>query len=355
MPQSINLDIKKINYLHNEQNMSLREIAKNYGTCHRVISKRLKKHNYNVKKRVYMFNEIYFKVLDSPQKYYWIGLLYADGCITEVKEKSTFKVSIKLQRRDEAILFKFQDCLGTNSPISIEINKQGREYSRFNLYSLELVNDLKPYGLVPRKTHILKFPTGIFNNSEDCLRSFILGVFDGDGSISYNHKTKRPSFTITGTYDLLKGIQEVLVNYLELKRTNICHRKNTTYQLSYAGIKNINSLFNWLYKDQSIYLKRKYDKFVEILNIPKYPKNYVLFSCPQCELKFLYEKRLNHQLKRYTFKARFCSLSCSGKFNREYQMNNKVLTNCMKERLSKNFVQERILYNYIGVKNQPNE
>lgn len=34
---------------------------------------------------MYKYNEKFFKKIDTPQKAYWLGFLYADGCVLNQK------------------------------------------------------------------------------------------------------------------------------------------------------------------------------------------------------------------------------------------------------------------------------
>lgn len=59
----------------------------------------------------------------------------------------------------------------------------GKEYSRIQISSKTLTADLLKLGCTPRKSLTLKFPNdGIFK-SNDLIRHFIRGYFDGDGSV----------------------------------------------------------------------------------------------------------------------------------------------------------------------------
>ncbi|MEK6881079.1 MAG: hypothetical protein AABY22_15780, partial [Nanoarchaeota archaeon] len=131
---------------------------------------------------------------------------------------------------------------------------------------------------------ILKFPT---ENQvpENLISHFIRGIFDGDGSI---YICKRPKntrnprkggdksltfvggFNITGSKDICLSIKKILEsNNIE---TNLGTRFKSFY-ISTAGTFKILKIYNYLYKDSTVFLKRKKDKFEEIFNKANYNKD----------------------------------------------------------------------------------
>ena len=58
----------------------------------------------------YTYNENYFKIIDSEEKAYWLGFLYADGCITRFYRNEKLKsmsLELTLQSNDIEHLKKF--------------------------------------------------------------------------------------------------------------------------------------------------------------------------------------------------------------------------------------------------------
>jgi hypothetical protein len=119
-------------------------------------------------------NESYFENIDTREKAYWLGFLYADGGITVNKKTQCKRLVINLHKKDEIIIDKFIEDLN--------LNKEKKEYHgrqvtiRFS--NKKLTADLVSLDCVPKKTHIIKLPK---LNSRKIYLAFLLGYFDGDG------------------------------------------------------------------------------------------------------------------------------------------------------------------------------
>ncbi len=108
------------------------------------------------KPRKYFFNEDYFKIIDTEDKAYFLGLMYADG---NCHHKSGL-VSISLQARDEDILKEFISYIGFTGKL-IACKKKNPKHQiqlRLELHSRKFQDTLIKVGCVPKKSLILKFP-----------------------------------------------------------------------------------------------------------------------------------------------------------------------------------------------------
>jgi len=215
--------------------------------------------------RKYSLNECYFENIDSEDKAYFLGLLYADGSLNP--NNSTIR--IMLQERDIDILKKFQSCINSNRPMRYIITPKSHQQ---NCYSVDtssgkMMIDLQKQGCFINKTYILKFPTeGQVPNN--LIHHFIRGYFDGDGCI--NLHTKSSTFSIIGTLDFLIELQKIIIRECGLNFTKIPpkHKTNNIIcYLRYSGNVSNFKIREFLYKDATIYLQRKKDKFDKI--VPK--------------------------------------------------------------------------------------
>ena len=59
-----------------------------------------------------LFDSRYFKDIDTKEKAYWLGLLYADGWVVCNKDNGNYEVSIELQRDDRYVLERLNNDFG---------------------------------------------------------------------------------------------------------------------------------------------------------------------------------------------------------------------------------------------------
>ena len=116
-------------------------------------------------KKKYYYNENYFSRIDSEKKAYFLGFLFADGCVRQRyrpdRNKPLYSLILKLHKKDIDILRKLLIALG-NSNIPI-VKEKGTNCYKITVNSKTLCEDLISHGCVPRKSLILKFPTHIVN------------------------------------------------------------------------------------------------------------------------------------------------------------------------------------------------
>lgn len=245
-------------------------IGEQYSVGHKVIAKVLDL--YGIQRvgngqRKYSLDEEYFDEINTPNKAYILGFLYADG--SNYTPKQT--VSISLEEKDKYILDRMCEELKYNKPLDYldysNKNDFGYHYSnqyRLSIFSKHISDTLSEKGVVKNKSLILKFPTCI---RSDLLKFFVLGYFDGDGSFCphYTKKGKfQPLITFTSTESFCIDLQNYLRKELSIPCGNIydasCHN-GITKVLSFSGVKQVKIFLDWLYTDADMYLKRKYEKY----------------------------------------------------------------------------------------------
>lgn len=249
-------------------------LAKEYGVVSSSIRMILLRRNIKINnnqselQRKYTLNQHYFDIINTEEKAYFLGLLYADGCNMENRNS----IKICLQEQDKEILDKFNKALESNN--SLKFIKKTKE-SHQNQYSLEVVNKhmskkLAELGCVQAKSLILKFPTEE-QVPNYLIRHFIRGYFDGDGSISfYKDERKCNSYRLTinivGTKYFLEKQYEIIKKELNINccfRARFPERNNSTTGLYISGGKQCRKFMNWLYEDATIWINRKWNKFKE--------------------------------------------------------------------------------------------
>lgn len=197
--------------------------------------------------KLYSFNEHLLDKIDTHEKAYILGLLYADGC-NHVEKRD---VSLTLNKRDEHIINSVREAFDTIKPVY-----KDRECRKFMLRSFHLSRKLESFGMVARKSLILKFPTEEIVSTE-FINSFILGLFDGDGTIY--HDGRKCVIGFSGSMDIVNQIQRILIQHCNVNKNKIYSYRNI-YIISFARKKDVESIIRFMYKDSSIFLIRKKEK-----------------------------------------------------------------------------------------------
>lgn len=224
-------------------------------------------------------DEHYFDTIDTEEKAYWLGFLWADGNISKPtrlvqgKEKPFYRIEVSLKYEDVEHLEKFKKALQAESNISkSHTNFAQHERCRFQFNSKHMWTTLNSYGCTPCKSLTLQFPNiNIFSNK--CLiRHFIRGYVDGDGCLSFSSPSHtKPTFSILGTKHVLTNLQ----HWLPLEFENEIFKKDGT-NISVLTFNGHRAYYvaHYLYKDCKVYLKRKYDKYTEYCRL--YEESYGL-------------------------------------------------------------------------------
>lgn len=207
------------------------------------------------------FDNTAFDIIDSEEKAYWLGFLYADGYV----QSDGNVVELSLKGSDREHLEKFRSFLNNRNEIKMGTAKYGKkEFSRCRLCLTDkhFHDALISKGCIPNKSLILKFPNKDIFTSNNLIKHFIRGYFDGDGSVHKN-SSNYSSFQILGTYDFLMGIKEYFPDLFS--GAIYKNKKNTdsnTYFLSISG-KKAAEFGDIMYSNAQIFMQRKYNKFIE--------------------------------------------------------------------------------------------
>ena len=203
--------------------------------------------------RIYNLNENYFNSIDSGDKAYILGFIYADGSINKNY------LSIGLSDKDIEILEYFKKCLGYNGKIYKRVSDKGLGYGTLTISSKILTNKLIDFGIIGNKTYLSKT---LPKYPKEYEKDFLRGFFDGDGSIYCNKLGKDFTVNFSGNLNILSEIKNILSDY-NISSCNIRHRHETNESclLDIKGNLNIEKIYLLFYNTESFYLKRKKEKF----------------------------------------------------------------------------------------------
>jgi len=263
---------------------TLNKVAKYYGVCRAAITNYMVKNNIPYNKKVYKtLNEDFFST-DTPESFYVAGFIAADGNIYDNIDSSGKKhwtISISLKEEDRCQLENIQKLIGSNHTLYKRIVRGGKRNPKYNdsityslsIFSKKYCQDLRRFGIEHRKSHTYVIPQWI--KKHQFIRHFLLGYFDGDGSISIaklqpKHKTPQSSIHIRGTKELLSDFHEILYQYCNLsKQYKLINKDSGIYSLQYGGNPSICRIMSYLYKNAPMYLERKYNVYLTIKGLLK--------------------------------------------------------------------------------------
>lgn len=253
-------------FLEDANYMSYEQLMQKYNVCKSSIGY-LKNRKPN--KDAYMgdleLNHNFFNAL-THESAYWLGFIAGDGAIAERDNC----IKLHIQQQDEPHVDKFIKAVNTTNKKHYYAKQQvigiknGKPYKYYNnpsveirVYSKQMVNDLKKYGVGPRKSFTLKFP----KLPKKYIVDYIRGLWDADGCITYSSRDKLPIVSFVGTYNSCKE----LAKYFNIKN-KIQHDKSIR-QISTSGFKQVQPIYDYLYKNATVYLDRKKQRFEELLKL----------------------------------------------------------------------------------------
>lgn len=217
-------------------------------------------------KRRNKVDDNYFETIDTEHKAYWLGFLMADGYITNRGNE----IGLTLATKDKDMIEKFKHDIKSTYPI--------RDYEHYNksfncitkeskmvVTSKKMYNDLVDKGFTLDKTNHCLFPDENVV-PKDLQRHFIRGYFDGDGSLSISGDKKYHTYdlTILGTVEFLESLKIILhKENVKLQKRHKNHDGNVA-TLRLCGDLQVYHIMQWLYLDSTIFMKRKFDRFLEL-------------------------------------------------------------------------------------------
>ena len=203
-------------------------------------------------KQKYIVNHDYFETIDSYMKAYFLGFLWADGCV--YKEGGSYRIQLLTHKKDRFVIEEFLKELNSN----YLVRNVRENYVSVRFASEKMFKDLGKHGIIPRKTYEKECPT----ISDRFIASFIRGLFDGDGYISLNPVGE---VSIANTETTCYWLLDITRKYLNVgggvrrdKRSSSCHMWSLwgRHQVSKFGL--------WIYGDNEFGLNRKKQRFIDL-------------------------------------------------------------------------------------------
>lgn len=293
-------------YIANFNNKpSLAKISKKYNVGSKSVSDRLKELGYEIvnHQNKLKFDETIFDSIDTEEKAYWLGFIFADGYVSgfDSNGKNDYYFEISLKGDDKKHLDKFNIFMKHEDLNHVKINKAECfntsiicDRCRWSIRNKHLWETLNSYGCVPSKSLILKFPNKSIFKDISLIKHFIRGYWDGDGCLSWANKEHTyADISVLGTEQFLIELQKNLPLKINYRLYNNNSDKNITKIFQVHG-KPAFELCYYLYNDANIYLDRKYEKYLEYCRI--YEESYVLLQVKNGKFK-IENSVLNSEIK----------------------------------------------------------
>lgn len=254
---------------------NLRYSLKNNSKCRNCLSKNCRK---------YFVNGSYFKNINTPDKAYILGFIYADGSIRK------YDLRITVNKKDVDILEYIKKKLNSEHPIKTIREK----YVNISFSNKELYFDLQKQNIIENKTYDSK----IIPYNGKFFSHFIRGFFDGDGCITNNKKLISDSnVTFAGNYNFLNELNKFFTKSLKI---NSRLRQGTSkymkmpeccWRLEIKGSVQLRKLYEFMYNNDCFSFERKKNKFKNIIECSNNTfKKFFKYNGVGINIKKLYEK-----------------------------------------------------------------
>ena len=208
----------------------------------------------------------HFENIDTEEKAYWLGFLYADGYVSAKEDK----IELCLAEKDFHHLEKFKNFIRLPNKICYRAATKAYRYS---FRSTSCKQDLIKQGCVPKKSLILHFPT-TEQVPDALLRHFLRGYFDGDGWFTNTESCFEAG--LISSQDFINSFLAKIESFIDVKIDSTVknvHRENGAKKYSFYSKHDVTVFLDFLYQDSSIYLDRKYEHYLDFkMNGSKYHK-----------------------------------------------------------------------------------
>jgi len=265
-----NIDIPSIVELYNSGH-SAQYIQAKLGFGEWSVRRTLRKQGVGIRSRFHfsrkhVLDETVFNQIDTEEKAYWLGFLYADGCVYASKKGRMFHLTIS--DKDLEHIAKFKSIFHTTIPLHHFVKKK---HTGLFVWSKRIYEDLIKLGCHSQKSMTLAWPTES-QVPKEMMRHFLRGFFDGDGSVTFNKKNSRCEARIISCLGFCESYEKYLCEVLGVRKCyhgKMLYSKVGNHPYTTRGIGSQDALrkfYDHLYTDAKIFLDRKRDVFFVYFN-----------------------------------------------------------------------------------------
>ena len=208
----------------------------------------------------YQVDGSYFTDIDTPDKAYWLGVLAADGCVSNAGNK--WRLELMLAEKDCDWLQSFRTAISSTHPIRSVFGGFGTPCCKLAITNQSLCVSL--LALEFKSSAVLEHvPSQLYCH-------FIRGLFDGDGYIRHEMGTPRhtgyvphtPEWSLVSqSHELLERLQHAFAQACDIPMNKLSFHNNA-WRWKVRGNKQVKRIWAFLYPEGDYpFLPRKRDLF----------------------------------------------------------------------------------------------
>lgn len=242
--------------------MTISDINKQTGVAKNRMTQAIREFNIPKHKNIgskprFSYNQEFFSNINTEERAYWLGFLYADGYVSTKHDKFSLSISVK----DRLHLEKLRDSLCPDKPIE---EQHSQNAVRFTVISKRITGDLIMKGCVPQKSLILQ-PPPEGSIPDELIRHFIRGYFDGDGCARIQ-KGKYVSISLVGTKELLQFMVDRFTG-IGCKFESEVRSIKRYYTWECSAKDTVKRIYHYFYTDATVFLERKEEKMRSVFSL----------------------------------------------------------------------------------------
>lgn len=203
-----------------------------------------------------------FKLIDTLEKAYMLGMLQAEGVIIINIRAQSVCTKLKLKAEDKYLLDSIHKMWSFFTEPKLEVHKSGKKSYYIYSYNRELYNDLTMNGILPRKSYENANNSFIPSLDNNLFISYLLGMLDGDGTIQTDKNGHIRIDLVGKTEELFKELVERLGTF-NIKSKLYYRRDKNYYMIRISDKPSVKALIEKFSKCP-ICLERKFKKYFNI-------------------------------------------------------------------------------------------
>ena len=185
---------------------------------------------------------------ETPEAYYWMGFLMADGHFSDGR------ISFRISNKDKEQIIKFAKFIKWTGKI-----KETNKYVGISPMNKDVVKKLcEKFDLKEKKTYYP--PETILNHNKDLIKYLFIGFIDGDGNISKQYK-RQDCFIRIKTHKSWEKILKEFCEIVDYDNTHVRINKDGYCELYISDSKIVTYLKKKANNTPA--LKRKWEKINE--------------------------------------------------------------------------------------------